>query len=166
MLRVTEIIGSVFPMGFADHEAMQRGTEIHEAISSFILNGDISDKYEAIVRRYAEWHELMVEEVVAVEERFTKLVGSNCSLAYTGQPDLLAVINDELTLIDFKTGGESKSHRLQTIAYCDGWPNGHRIAKRGCLYTDGMKWKEHDRWDADRAGWLAACELKKWKDGM
>ena len=80
--------------------AAARGTAVHEAIENYIKFGimDIPPEFHGYVDGFQEWWESQRPTVVASELRFYHKY-----MWYGGTADLLAEINGELSLIDFKT---------------------------------------------------------------
>lgn len=104
MVSVTEIIQKVFrPFEGAGDLTwyMNRGTQVHSCCKAICLNQSFSfdEKISGYVFACKKFLNDFKPVVQIVEKRF------NCeTLQVTGQPDLIAVIKNESTIIDWKCG--------------------------------------------------------------
>jgi hypothetical protein len=117
---VTQIINpwmdwSMIPPGTLQYAA-DRGTLIHDLCARHSKGHYVvtADEYRPYLESFQQWFELMVKEVILVEERMYDTVW-----LYSGQIDLLAVLNDgRIALCDEKTPiTTQKSWRVQLAGY-------------------------------------------------
>lgn len=97
-------------------KAADKGTAVHEAIERFNEIGimDIEEELCGYTEAYVRWFESEKPEVLACEYRFYHKI-----MRYAGTADLIAIINGELWLVDYKTSYSlaTKNYRLQMEAY-------------------------------------------------
>ena len=80
--------------------AARRGTAVHNANENYALYGieDISPAYAGYFAGFKEWWDKTQPVLLATESRvYHKILG------YAGTEDLLCLINDRVTMIDYKT---------------------------------------------------------------
>ena len=167
LLSVTQILKSVGLLSYrgGSEEAMDRGTEAHEAIEAIVTGKDpvITDRARPYVESFVKWLEKIGKiEIVETERRYW-----NDELGLCGQGDLVARLNDgEPGIIDYKTGSAAPWHELQTAGYVILKYGTHPQVPRHSLYLkkDGKiaKLKRHET-DADFETFLAAVRLAWWK---
>ena len=96
--------------------AANRGTIVHEAVENYVQYGieDIDPRYGAYLDAFIAFWKDYKPTLVATEYRMYHKY-----LKYAGTADLLAIIDDELWLIDNKTSSEIKKMltRVQLEAY-------------------------------------------------
>jgi len=115
---VTDILSPYVDRRWFKKIHLDRGNACHDAMAAhaslvpYFGNG-FNPLWQPYVDSGKKWFDENVREVLMVEERLT-LVGH-----YTGQLDLVAILNDNLTaLIDWKTSkATAKTWRFQTAAY-------------------------------------------------
>lgn len=97
-------------------KAAKRGTGIHNCIENYIKYGvrDFDPEYQGYANGFMEWWNQNNPEVIGSEYRVYHSV-----LMYAGTIDLLAYINGELCLIDYKTTYRliDKNCRVQLEGY-------------------------------------------------
>lgn len=96
--------------------AAQRGTAVHEAIENYCKYGieDIPPQLSAYFDAFLEWNRIFKPKVIGSEIMMYHKI-----LRYGGTIDVLAEVNEELTLIDVKTTSKllEKSCGVQLEAY-------------------------------------------------
>lgn len=102
------------------------GTVAHEMCSADVTGSEQPDisNYSAEIRAKAEqsfesylhWKEMTKMEIILSE---VSLVSNQ--YGYGGTIDAVAKINDEIAILDFKTGGCYPDHLLQVAAYVELW---------------------------------------------
>lgn len=158
--------------------AMERGSRVHGAIESFCKGESVScmgedgnlksfqgfDEWELVLKFY-EWYERYKPEILA-----TELVLVSDELEFGGTLDLLCKLRNEdkeipyydgiqtkaqlvyeTWLIDYKTGGEYKEHKLQLAAYYKLAESlGIKIDRVGIFYLEAQtrtdKWMQGKGW--------------------
>ncbi len=123
--------------------AANRGTAVHNSIENWLKFGfdDIDPDFQPYLDGFHEWWDLRKPALVASETKtYHRLMG------YGGTIDLLAVIDGELNLIDFKTTYRliEKNCRVQLEAYSQCLAShGIEVQKKRILHLskDG-KWKD------------------------
>lgn len=119
---VSRIIEPISKAAYGDvdpvvlRNAANRGTLVHEAIENYNTIGvmDVRDDLKWYCDAYIKWAEKWFPKIEASETKvYHKL------MRYAGTVDLLARVNDELWLVDFKTSYKAvhKNYRLQLEAY-------------------------------------------------
>jgi len=85
---------------YALEMAARRGTAVHNAIENFLLCGieDIEEEYEGYFEAFKSWYEEYKPVVHTTEQKVYHKI-----MRYAGTGDLIASIDDEKILIDFKT---------------------------------------------------------------
>lgn len=80
--------------------AAEKGTSVHNGIENFIKFGivDVPEEYKGYFEAFLKWWDQYKPVVVASEVRLF-----NQAYRYAGTADLLAFVEDILTLIDFKS---------------------------------------------------------------
>jgi hypothetical protein len=119
--------------------AGERGSKVHDAINQLLLGEEVEwEGYD-----WTEWQ--MINRFLEFWGRYKpKLVGSEVSLVskelgYGGTLDLICVIDDEIWLIDHKTGnGIYTSHQLQLASYKHLWYK--RPYKTNMIDRYGVLW--------------------------
>ena len=110
----SNVYGSVDPNIL--NMAANRGTIVHEAIENYVQYGieDIDPRYGAYLDAFIDFWKDYKPTLIAAEYRMYHKY-----LKYAGTADLLALIDDELWLIDNKTSSEVKKMltRVQLEAY-------------------------------------------------
>jgi hypothetical protein len=103
--------------------ACERGSILHRAFAlhaSGLWLPELAAEYQGYFDSFCNWHDLAVEETLAVEEELV------CEkYGFCGHPDWIGIIRGDKapSLIDWKTGqAKMKAHRLQVAAY-------HHLAK-------------------------------------
>ena len=135
------------------------GTLAHHLISShlkaiepYLLDYSAIQLTQAVnsYRRYLEWEEQHKIEPILIEEPLvSELYG------YGGTPDLLARLDGELTLVDFKSGGIYIEHYAQSCAYWNllrekGYFSIKKIIILGIPRDEGDSFKEETYRDFER----------------
>ena len=96
--------------------AASRGTSVHDAIENYIKYGidDARPEYRGFMDAFLSWWNQYNPEPIGSEVRMY-----HKTLLYAGTGDLIAKINGELVLIDFKTTAKiiDKACRVQLEAY-------------------------------------------------
>ena len=141
--------------------AANRGTAVHNSIENWLKFGfdDIDPEYKGYIDGFHEWWEKHNPVLIGSEIRtFHRLFG------YAGTVDLIALIDGELNLIDFKTTYRliEKSCRVQLEAYSQALAShGIEIQKKRILHLgkDG-KWKEPMYEAKDAEAWRVFGSLK------
>lgn len=96
--------------------AADRGTAVHNSIENWLKFGmdDIDPDYQGYLEGFYEFWDVCAPELVGSEVRiYHKLY------RYAGTIDMVAVINGELTIVDYKTTSKliDKNVRVQLEAY-------------------------------------------------
>ena len=141
--------------------AANKGTAVHNAIENWLKFGiaDLDPEYQGYLDGFLEWWEQHKPVVVGSEIRtYHKL------LRYAGTVDLLAMIDGELNLIDYKTTYRliDKNCRVQLEAYSQALSShGITVAKKRILHLakDG-KWKDPMFETKDAEAWRVFGSLK------
>ncbi len=141
--------------------AAQRGTAVHAAIENFIKYGidDAAPEHRGYMDGFLEWWELKKPVVVGSEIKvYHKLFG------YAGTVDLIAWVDNELNLIDYKTTSRliDKNCRVQLEAYSQALEShGIKVSKKRILHLgkDG-KWKDPEYAAKDAEAWRVFTSLK------
>lgn len=97
-------------------KSQEIGTDVHQAIEMY-YKGDMKvlDRVRfPYFESFLKWNDVFTPEPIIIEERFY-----DDELMVTGRIDLLAKVNGELMLIDFKTGSSinAEAWRLQGTFY-------------------------------------------------
>lgn len=149
-------------------KAMERGSRVHGAIEQFCKgeiispideNGNLKgfigfDEWE-MVCKFHRWYEMYQPEIVA-----TELVLVSDNLQFGGTLDLICRIptgedaTNQTWLIDYKTGGEYLSHKLQLAAYKKlAEDKGIQIDRVGIMYLEALtrteKFMQGKGWKVD-----------------
>lgn len=121
MIRVTELlrwggIAPPIPDSSFVAEALKRGTAVHEwslkvEASSSAIN-DMPSELRGYGKAVADFHKAFNPTWKLREKRLDDL-----TLDITGCPDRFGVIEDELTLLDYKTGKPYDWHKMQLAVY-------------------------------------------------
>ena len=165
-------------------EAADKGTIIHNAIGDLIIGKELC----AIDYRFDVWEHVcrFAEFCANHSPRFihSELTQVNPELGIAGTLDMLCYINDELWLIDTKTGsGVYDTHYIQLGAYKKMWDSDHpeRIIDRiGILHTDantrgidkkgksmqGKGWKIYEPEMSAEELWDFFCDIKRMWDRL
>ena len=104
-IRVSSILGIFQAYSYVEpaklKKAIEIGTGIHEAIESYFKQEfqPLVKKQEPYFQSFLQWVDAFHPKPIVCEERFW-----DDSLMITGKIDLLATIDEEPYLIDFKTG--------------------------------------------------------------
>lgn len=114
-------------------KAAERGTILHNAIENWIKFGieDVPQEYEGYFKCFLDF----------MKEKNPKILGSEVRmyhklLKYSGTADLIADINGEITLIDYKSASviSDMNCSVQLEAYAQALAShGIRIARKGIL---------------------------------
>lgn len=80
--------------------AAEKGTSVHNGIENFIKFGieDVPEEHQGYFNAFLDWWKQYNPIVVASEVRVY-----NAALGYAGTADLIAFIEDELAVVDFKS---------------------------------------------------------------
>jgi len=127
MIRVTELlrwagVTTPIPNTPAVRAALVRGTAVHEhsvEIEPHVVNGT----NDAFITTLPQPLQGYCHAVARFAERFTpqwdevEVRKDDPSICLTGCPDRVGLINGERVIIDYKTGGMAKWHRLQIALY-------------------------------------------------
>jgi len=109
--------GVIDPMVLS--RAADRGTAVHKAIENYNKYGimDIDPMLSGYTDAYISWSEKTCPDIIANEMKFYHKL-----MRYAGTADLIARINGEMWLIDFKTSYKAvdKNYRVQLEAYRQG----------------------------------------------
>lgn len=126
----------------------QVGTKVHEYLD--LIDQGFKVNVPLMIRGYIRAYHMFREanpdlEIVEIEK-----VLFDSTLDICGKPDRVYKdkANDDLLVIDFKTGAAQRFHKLQLTAYAVAYKQ--TKARIGCLYlsSDGnYKYKEHERVD-------------------
>ncbi|GAA0561789.1 hypothetical protein GCM10009415_49790 [Chitinophaga japonensis] len=165
-------------------EAANKGKIIHNAISDLIIGKEL----KANTFRFDEWEHIcrFAEFCHSHNPRFihTELQQINPELGIAGTLDMLCYINDELWLIDVKTGsGVYETHYVQLGAYKKMWDSDHPerpVDRIGVLHTDattrgadkkgksmqGKKWKVCEPEMSAENLWDYFCDIKRLWDRL
>ena len=141
--------------------AADRGTEVHNAIENWIKFGivDISEEHKGYFDAFMGWWNERNPEVVGSEARtYHKL------MRYAGTVDMLAYIDGELNLIDFKTTYRiiNKNCGVQLEAYAQALAShGIKVERKRILHLckDG-KWDDPQFPAMDAERWRVFGSLK------
>lgn len=84
-------------------KAARRGTAIHNAVENYTQFGieDIPPVYAGYFEAFKQWWELRKPVALATECRVYHKI-----LRYAGTSDLICIINDRLTLVDYKSSAQ------------------------------------------------------------
>lgn len=141
--------------------AAHRGTAVHNAIENYMKFGllDISEDYQGYIDGFLAWWDLHHPEVIGSEVRTYHPL-----MRYGGTVDLIAKIDGDITLIDFKTTSRlvTKNCRVQLEAYSQALRvHGIDIQKKRILHLekDG-KWSEPEFQVKDIEAWKVFGALK------
>lgn len=141
--------------------AAERGTSVHDSIENFIKYGvvDVNPEYRGYFNGFHEWWEKTKPVPVGSELRVYHKV-----MQYGGTIDLLAYIDDELTLIDFKSTYSliDMICGVQLEGYAQALEShGIKVAKKMILHLkkDGVC-KPHEYFAADPLRWRVFYSLK------
>jgi len=106
--------------------AARRGTLVHELCEELMIKGTLAlpetilssygDEVAKRMMSFEEWFKTIKPTVVALEYKLF-----HESLPYSGTPDIICYIDDELCIIDIKTGAPYQSHELQLTCYAQLW---------------------------------------------
>jgi hypothetical protein len=172
---VTDIIGRFFPHYAGGNNSTfgrELGSDIHRAIEldeAGVLDVDSLDDfvlprwdaYTAWREANSEWYTYGVEEMVC-----------HPTLRYAGRIDLVLRDHDHIMVVDLKSGGPEKHHRLQTAAYRNAlleWADlmTARTVRRGCLYlprNGEAKLVEHHDHELDFRAFAQLRDVYQWTE--
>tara|TARA_R110000824_G_scaffold118263_1_gene270504 strand:- start:37 stop:612 length:576 start_codon:yes stop_codon:yes gene_type:complete len=145
-------------------DAMDLGTSVHltcEYYDKEILDV-IPEVAEPYLKQWMAFCDLYNPEWVDIESKVF------CDrFFYAGTLDRVALMNGELWIIDIKTGGKSKAHRLQTSAYEKCWLKDKRKKiRRMCVHLTETKFTiEEFKNKTDFDLFLAALTTYNFKKG-
>lgn len=160
---------------WSDQAAMDRGTALHRlfALSVAAYAGlcqppTIPNAYHGYAASWGKWIDLAKPMPVAIEQR---RVSTRKGLPFAGTFDLLCRISDRgkqvLALVDLKSGGKEKWHRMQVQGYGKLVPEADRLA---LLYLDqngGLPTWEIVKPDArDWAGFCNALSVLTYRETL
>ena len=141
--------------------AAAKGTAVHNAIENWLKFGfdDLDPEYHGYMNGFLEWWKERKPKLVASEFRAYHKI-----MRYAGTLDLIAIIDGELNLIDFKTTYKlvEKNCRVQLEAYSqmlDGM--GVTVRKKRILHLrkDG-RWEDPFFPEKDAEAWRVFGSLK------
>ena len=143
--------------------AANRGTAVHNSIENWIKFGvdDLEPDMHGYLDAFMDWWDMWKPKIIGSEVRlYHKL------MRYAGTCDLLAEIEDEINLIDFKTSYKvyEKNCRLQLEAYSQAMASHGLVVKRKRilhLKKDG-KWEDIQFDQRDAEAW----RVFSWKKGV
>lgn len=141
--------------------ASERGTAVHKAIEVYNEFGimDAEPEHSGYTDAYVKWFQLNDPNIRGSEIRFYHKL-----MRYGGTVDLLATINGELWLLDFKTSYKvvDKNYRVQLEAYRQGLSShGIEVDHKAVLHLtkDGeYKLIEYPLQDAEAWKVFGACK--------
>lgn len=143
------------------NRAADRGTSVHNTLENYVKYGveDVKPEFQGYMNGFLEWWNTVNPIPVAAEFKvYHKL------LKYGGTIDLLAYIDGELNMIDYKTTSKliQKNCRVQTEGYSQALKShGIVIQRKRILHLQkGGRWKcpELDAYDAE--AWRVFGSLK------
>ena len=141
--------------------AARKGTAIHNSIENFIKFGfeDVAPEYRTFFDAFLEWWNDKQPIVIASELRiYHKL------LRYGGTLDLLAIIDDKVTLVDYKTTYEVSDMTcgVQLEGYAQALlSHGIKVEEKQILHLKkDAKHKVHKYPGADANRWRVFGSLK------
>ena len=142
-------------------KAANRGTAVHNAIENWLKFGfdDLDPEYHGYMDGFLNWWNLRKPKLIASEVRTYHRL-----LNYAGTVDLVAEIDGEINLIDFKTTSRliEKNCKVQLEAYSKAMEShGIDIQKKRILHLshDG-KWQEPEYPAKDAEAWRVFGSLK------
>lgn len=163
---VTTVIKDCGLMGGTEYftdEARDRGTAVHRACELLMWDNldfsSLDERIEGYVRSCERYL-----KATGFRPKRTEFRAYHPELEYAGSWDA----DDDVLLLDEKSGGPSAWHKIQTAGYFElARVNGIKLRRRGGLYlqADGSiaKFREHtDR--NDLKVFLSCLNLCKWKD--
>lgn len=118
--------------------AAQQGTNVHDAIEKLLKGAEVDfidyTLYEwKMILRFQEFHNLCDPIIEAIEHNLV-----SPAVGCGGTIDLVAMINGERWLIDYKTSGDIyDNHFVQLATYAVMWNEAYpeeRIERIGCLH--------------------------------
>ena len=141
--------------------AADRGTAVHSAIDYYNTIGvmAVDDDFACYVGAYTKWCEYRKPKIIGSEIKLYHKV-----MRYGGTVDLLAEIDGELWLIDYKTSYKvvNKNYRLQLEAYSQALStHGFRVDKKMVLHLKkNAEYEEIFYPTRDAEAWLVfgACK--------
>ncbi len=138
--------------------------DTHDSATVLYDTGRLDPLTAHCVNLYLEWANNTLEQWLLIEEPFVSE-----RLGFGGTPDRVGVLkgDKDLTLVDFKTGNRSKTHRFQTGGYkLLMAENGINIARRIVLYMPTTIEKgqkigvvEHSKHSEDETGFMSLLYL-------
>jgi len=141
--------------------AANRGTSVHNSIEVWIKYEieDVNPEHRGYFSAFREWWDLKKPIVVGSEVRVYHRI-----LRYGGTVDLLAYIDDKLTLVDFKTTSSlvDMTCGVQLEAYAQALvSHGIPVEDKMILHLkNNGKYKEHSYAVNDAARWRVFGSLK------
>lgn len=143
------------------HNAANKGTAVHNAIENWIKFGfdDLTPEFHGYMDGFLAWWDAKKPDVIGSEIRTYHRL-----MQYAGTVDLVAVIDGEVSLIDFKTTYKlvEKNCRVQLEAYSQAMAShGIEVKKKVILHLrkDGG-WQEYSFPAKDREAWTVFGSLK------
>jgi hypothetical protein len=116
----------------ASDNGKQKGKEVHSAIEVYDKYGmkDIREEYKGYLESYIAWAKenhvtIIANEIICCHPRY----------GYAGTIDAMAMVNDSIAMIDFKTGDvNAKLTAVQLQGYTDIWDaNGLPALSKKCV---------------------------------
>lgn len=100
--------------------AANKGTDIHDYLHLWESSESCS-VYEPFESYRKEWMRFLVDELLETMIGGVVLMSEeplcHTGHGFAGTPDRVYYNDKEITIVDIKTGGETKAHRIQTAAY-------------------------------------------------
>jgi len=118
-------------------KAAKRGTSVHNSIKDYLRYGvnTCDDEFRGYMDGFVAWYEYYKPTILATEMRMYHKV-----LRYAGTLDLLCLIDNEVTLIDYKTTNKvmDKLLRVQLEGYSQGLSSwGITVERKHALHLSG-----------------------------
>ena len=121
-------------------ESAERGTLVHESIEALLDGEELTIDNEFIQKSLMSFEKFYNEIKPDVVEK--ELFLYHKDIPWAGTPDIIANVNNRLSLVDIKTGDYRKTHEIQQLMYKELWntifPDNPILDMYG-LYTKG-KW--------------------------
>tara|TARA_R100001443_G_C3363400_1_gene179543 strand:- start:5182 stop:5919 length:738 start_codon:yes stop_codon:yes gene_type:complete len=121
-------------------ESARRGTKVHEYIEMLLDENEVKVEDEFTQKSLMSFEKFYNEVKPEVVEK--ELFLYHKDIPWAGTPDIIAKINNRLSLVDIKTGDYRKTHEIQQLMYKELWntifPDNPILDMYG-LYTKG-KW--------------------------
>ena len=100
-------------------EAADRGTAVHEKVEELLDGNEVKIDNEFIQKSlmsFEKWY-FEIKPSVITKELFLY----HKEVPWAGTPDIIALINNRLSIIDIKTGDYRKTHEIQQLMYMVLW---------------------------------------------